>query len=90
MTTFLSVHVIACMTKQGLQNLIEGFHNHSNDEVRHVRSVCDTIAGRMICEWRAKDGETLRDWLNRQNVRLRGDSEWIIRGRLDTDERALT
>jgi len=78
MTKFISVHVVACLTRQAITDLIRRFQSTSNDEVLHRHSWCDTVAGRMICEWEASDRETLLHWLERQNVRIRGQSEWVM------------
>ncbi|MCF7803192.1 MAG: hypothetical protein K9N46_12815 [Candidatus Marinimicrobia bacterium] len=89
MNTYISAHVIACLTRQGLQSIVKGFKNNSNDDVRHVRTVCDTISGKMVCEWEARDKEVLVEWLKERNIRLRGQEEWIMQGRLDTEDGEL-
>ena len=86
MTKFISVHVVACLTRQAITDLIDGFKEQQNDAVQHVHSWCDTMAGRMINEWRAADRETLVQWLEEQNVRMRGDSEWIMQVQFELDD----
>jgi len=78
MKKFLSVHVVACLTRQAIVDLIERFQQASDEDVRHLHTWGDTIAGRMICHWEARDRETLVQWLEKQNVRIRGNSEWVM------------
>lgn len=78
MTKFLSVHVVACLTRQAITGLVERLQRASDEEVRHLHAWCDTIAGRMICQWEAKDKDTLVRWLEKHNVRIRGNSEWVM------------
>lgn len=85
MKKFISVHVVACLTRQAITELTKRFQNASNDTVRHQHSWCDTVAGRMICEWSAPDRETLVRWLERQNVRIRGQSEWIMQVQFESE-----
>ena len=83
---FVTVHVIACMTRQDVERLIKKFAEEANDEVRNLRLQCDTISGRMSCEWEASDRPTLIEWLKRCNVQLRGGSEWIMQVQIEAVE----
>mgnify|MGYP006278778029 CR=1 FL=1 len=83
MKKFVTVHVIACLTKQDIQRLVERFYEASDDRVRNHRVWADNVSGRMVCEWSAVDRETLVAWLEDQNVRLRGESEWVIQAQLE-------
>ena len=86
MNKYISVHVVACLTRQAISNLIQGFKQNENDQVKHLHSWCDTVAGRMINEWQATDKETLIDWLEKQNIKFRGDSEWLIQVQFEAEE----
>ncbi len=83
MKKFLTVHVVACLTKQAISELIQRFADASDNRVVHHRVWADTMSGRMLCEWSAVDKETLIAWLEERNVRLRGDSEWIMQAQLE-------
>ncbi len=74
------------MTRQALKGLIEGFGKNSNDQVRHLHTWSDTMAGRMVCEWEATDKETLINWLGEQMIFFRGDHEWVIPVELEVVE----
>jgi len=78
MNKYISVHIVACLTKQAIDELVGQFRSASNEQVKHLHAWADTMAGRLICEWRAEDKETLLEWLEERNVRMRGDSEWIM------------
>ncbi len=74
----LSAHAIACMTRQDVTRLLKRFQEEANDDVNNIRVLCDTLSGRMICEWEARDKITLIEWLKKCNVQLRGTGEWVM------------
>ena len=78
MPKFVSAHVIACMTRQDVARLLKRFKEEENDDVRNIRVLCDTLSGRMICEWEARDRIALIEWLKRCNVQIRGTGEWVM------------
>ncbi len=78
MSKFVSVHIIACMTRQDVARLLNRFRENENTEVSNTRILCDTLSGRMVCEWEARDRITLVEWLKKCNVHLRGTGEWIM------------
>lgn len=75
---FLTTHAIACMTRQDVARLLKRFNEEANDEVSNLRVLCDTLSGRMVCEWEAKDRQTLIEWLKKCNVQIRGTGEWVM------------
>jgi hypothetical protein len=75
---FISAHVIACMTRQDVARLLKRFQEEANDDVSNIHVLCDTLSGRMVCEWEARDKLTLIEWLKKCNVQLRGTGEWIM------------
>ena len=75
---FISAHAIACMTRQDVARLLKRFQEEANDDVCNIRVLCDTLSGRMVCEWEARDKLTLIEWLKRCNVQLRGTGEWVM------------
>ena len=78
MSKFISAHVIACMTRQDVARLLKRFKAEGNSEVRNIGVLCDTLSGRMVCEWEARDRVTLVEWLKKCNVQLRGTGEWVM------------
>lgn len=75
---FISAHAIACMTRQDVARLLKRFQEEANDDVSNIRVLCDTLSGRMVCEWEARDKLTLIEWLKKCNVQLRGTGEWVM------------
>lgn len=78
MPKFVSTHVIACMTRQDVAQLLKRFREEGNVEVSNIRVLCDTLSGRMVCEWEARDSVALVEWLKKCNVQLRGTGEWVM------------
>ncbi len=83
MPRFISAHIIACMTRQQVESLVKRFVEESSDGVRNLRVQCDTVLGRMVCEWEAPDSDTLMDWLEARNVKFRGSGEWMMRVQIE-------
>ncbi|HSF31260.1 MAG TPA: hypothetical protein VLK82_12430 [Candidatus Tectomicrobia bacterium] len=81
MPTYLSMHIIACMTRQALNQLVAGMQ--AAQEVRFVRASASQMAGRLLCEFDAPDQDTLLRLLNKHHVTY----EWIIREELSWGER---
>lgn len=75
---FVSAHVIACMTRQDVARLLKRFQEEADEDVQNIRVLCDTLSGRMLCEWEARDRLTLIEWLKKCNVHLRGTGEWVM------------
>lgn len=75
---FVSAHAIACMTRQDVARLMRRFQEEANDDVSNIRVLCDTLSGRMVCEWEASDKLTLIEWLKKCNVLIRGTGEWVM------------
>ena len=78
MPKFVSTHAIACMTRQDVGRLLKRFKEEENDDVSNIRVLCDTLSGRMVCEWEASDRIVLIEWLKKCNVQIRGTGEWIM------------
>ncbi|MCY3744266.1 MAG: hypothetical protein OXH00_24905 [Candidatus Poribacteria bacterium] len=78
MSKFVSAHAIACMTRQDVARLLKRFKEKENTDVRNIRVFCDTLSGRMVCEWEARDRVVLVEWLKKCNVQIRGTGEWLM------------
>ena len=85
MMRFVSAHAIACMTRQDVARLLKRFQKEANQDVNNIRVLCDTLSGRMVCEWEARDRLTLIEWLKKCNVQLRGTGEWIMSVQYESD-----
>jgi hypothetical protein len=71
--TYLSSHIIACLTRQALAQLIATLR--ADEEVRFVRAGASQMAGRLVCEFEAPDQERLLQFFAAHLVTY----EWIIR-----------
>ena len=89
MPKFVSAHVIACMTRQDVARLLKRFKEEENDDVRNIRVLCDTLSGRMVCEWEARDRMALIEWLKKCNVQIRGTGEWVMAVQYESVEDGL-
>ena len=84
MPKFVSAHIIACMTRQDVERLAKRFIDDESDGVKSLKVQCDTVLGRMVCEWEAPDRDTLVEWLKQRHVHFRGGGEWVMRVQLET------
>ena len=66
------------MTRQDVARLLKRFKAEENADVRNIRVLCDTLSGRMVCEWEARDRVVLVEWLKQCNVQIRGTGEWVM------------
>ncbi len=73
MPTYLSTHIIACMTRQALNQLIATLQ--AAHEVTFIRASASQMVGRLVCEFEAPDQEALLRFLEEHHVAY----EWIIR-----------
>jgi sulfur transfer complex TusBCD TusB component (DsrH family) len=77
---YLSMHIIACMTRQALNQLIASMQ--AAQEVRFIRACASQMAGRLLCEFDAPDQDTLLRFLGKHHIA----HEWIIRAELTWGE----
>jgi sulfur transfer complex TusBCD TusB component (DsrH family) len=77
---YLSMHIIACMTRQGLNQLIATMQ--AAQEIRLIRACASQMAGRLLCEFEASDQDTLLRFLDKHHIA----HEWIIRAELTWGE----
>jgi sulfur transfer complex TusBCD TusB component (DsrH family) len=77
---YLSMHIIACMTRQALNQLIASMQ--AAQEVRFIRACASQMAGRLLCEFDAPDQDTLLGFLGKHHIA----HEWIIRAELTWGE----
>jgi hypothetical protein len=86
MPKFVSAHIIACMTRQQVERLAKQFMEEESDGVKSLRVQCDTMLGRMVCEWEAPDRNTLVEWLKKRHVHFRGGGEWVMHVQIEAVE----
>jgi sulfur transfer complex TusBCD TusB component (DsrH family) len=81
MAIYLSMHIIACMTRQALNQLIATMA--AAQEIRFIRACASQMAGRLLCEFDAPDQDALLRFLDQHYITY----EWIIREELTWGER---
>jgi sulfur transfer complex TusBCD TusB component (DsrH family) len=81
MAIYLSMHIIACMTRQALNQLIATME--AAQEIRFIRACASQMAGRLLCEFDAPSQEALLRFLDQHYITY----EWIIREELTWGER---
>jgi sulfur transfer complex TusBCD TusB component (DsrH family) len=77
---YLSMHIIACMTRQALNQLITTMQ--VAQEIRFIRACASQMAGRLLCEFEAPDQDTLLRFLDKHHI----THDWIIRAELTWGE----
>ena len=61
MPRYLSIHTLACLTRQGAEALTQKLHAASTVKTRRV--LVNMIEGKMAVEFEASDRDTLEGWL---------------------------
>ena len=84
MPLYFSAHIIACITKRDLRELMQGLFAVSEVQVR--RSVASQIGGRLIVEAEAPDQKSLETFFESR----RFNCEWVMRIDLDAQNDNLT
>ena len=73
MPRYLSLHTLACLTRQGAEELAARLHA-AQGIVAH-RVLLNRIEGKMHIEFEARDRETLETWLAAERFHL----DWLLR-----------
>ncbi len=78
MPRYVSMHSIACLTRQGAEQLIARMSGTAAVETRRV--LVNTVEGKMMAEFEAADRETLEEWLASEQLRF----DWLLRVELES------
>jgi hypothetical protein len=73
MARFLSLHTLACLTRQGAEELTKRLDGNSGIITR--RLLWNLLEGKMLAEFEADSREALEAWLAKQGVHY----EWLLR-----------
>jgi hypothetical protein len=79
MARFISLHTLACLTRQGAEELTARLAHGS--EVRTRRIVVNLYEGKMLAEFEADKRETVEAWLAGQKMHY----DWLLRVELESD-----
>lgn len=84
MPRYLSLHTLACMTRQGADALVQTLAaDHGNVTLR--RTLWNFVEGKMLAELEAPDRETAERWLEQKGMR----PQWLMRIEYESDSGAL-
>ncbi len=73
MPRYVSLHTLACMTRQGAEQLAARMASASGIIARSVQM--NLVEGKMLVEFEAPDRETLEAWLKSEGFHY----EWLMR-----------
>jgi hypothetical protein len=79
MARYISQHTLACLTRQGAQQLSQRLH--AGTEVAARRVLVNMQEGKMLVEFEAPDREALEKWLAKEKFHF----DWLLRVELESN-----
>ena len=73
MPRYVTLHTLACLTRQGAEELAERLAAASEVKARRVQ--VNLVEGKMLVEFEAADRETLEAWLKKNGFHY----DWVLR-----------
>lgn len=73
MPLYLSQHTLACLTRQGADELAQRIQSAA--AVRAERILVNMVEGKMFCEFRTPSREALETWLKSEGMHF----DWLVR-----------
>jgi len=83
MPRYLSLHTLACLTRQGAAQLTERIFSSTRVKARRVQ--VNMMEGKMIIEFEASDRDTLQVWLESEGFHY----DWLMRIEFESESGAL-
>ena len=80
MARYISQHTLACLTRQGAQQLSQKLH--AGREVTARRVLVNMQEGKMLVEFDAPDWEALEKWLAKEKFHF----DWLLRLELESSD----
>ncbi len=77
MPRYLSLHTLACLTRQGAEELTARLMDATGVTARRVQ--VNLLAGKMLVEFEAADREVLERWLKAEGFHY----DWVMRVELE-------
>lgn len=85
MAKYVTLHTLACLTRQGAEELAKRLA--AATEVKGRRVQVNLVEGKMLVEFEAADRETLEAWLKKNSFYY----DWVLRVELESKgERLVT
>lgn len=79
MARFISLHTLACLTRQGAEELTARMASATSVRMRRV--VVNLYEGKMLAEFEAEKREALEAWMAEQKFHY----DWMIRVELESE-----
>jgi hypothetical protein len=73
MPRYMTQHTLACLTRQGAENLAQKMM--AGGTARAERVMVNMLEGKMFVEFRAESRETLESWLKTEGMHF----DWMVR-----------
>jgi hypothetical protein len=83
MARYLSSHTLACLTRQGAEQLVVRLMSAKTVGVRRVQ--VNMMAGKMIVEFETPDRDALEAWFTCENFHY----DWLMRVELESQDGKL-
>jgi hypothetical protein len=83
MPRYLSLHTLACLTRQGAEQLTSRLVAAKDVAARRVQ--VNMVEGKMLVEFEAADRDTLEAWLKGQGFHY----DWLMRVELELQQSKL-
>ncbi|HVA71641.1 MAG TPA: hypothetical protein VNF02_00915 [Candidatus Limnocylindrales bacterium] len=83
MARFISLHTLACLTRQGAEELTARLHNGTDVQARRV--LVNLYEGKMLAEFEAGNREAVETWLRKQGIHF----DWLMRVELESGNGSL-
>ncbi len=84
MPRYLSLHTLACLTRQGAQELAARLSKAT--EVTARRVLVNMTEGKMLAEFQAADRDTLERWLAAEGFHY----DWVLRVEFESEQGRLS
>ena len=83
MPRYLTLHTLACLTRQGAEQLARRLHDGKQVNARRV--LVNMQEGKMLVEFEAPGRQELEDWLAAEKVHF----DWLLRIEFESAGRGL-
>jgi hypothetical protein len=83
MARFVSLHSLACLTRQGAEELTARLHGGVN--VKAVRVLVNLYEGKMLAEFEAEKRDAIEEWFREHAIHF----DWLMRIELESVDGVL-
>lgn len=83
MARFVSLHTLACLTRQGAEELTARLYRGRN--VKTLRVVVNLYEGKMLAEFGADKRDAVEEWFRTEGIHF----DWLMRVELEATDGVL-